>query len=169
MMLINEEELVSSKRGKWSTAGIPHKGWVCIDIEDLGEPVIECEMCESQKIRFVHYMKHPEYQNGDGLLQVGCICAGHMEGDLSASHAREASMKSRASKRKRWTSRAWKISSNGNPFINADGYRTTIYRRADGWAWTVADHLTVSHARRNFKTRDEAKLAAFDHMTKLLS
>ena len=92
-----------------------------------------------------------------------------MEGDLSASRAREASMKSRASKRKRWTSRAWKTSSNGNPFINADGYRTTIYRRADGWAWTVADHLTVYHARRNFKTRDEAKLAAFDHITKLLS
>jgi len=170
MILINEEELVSSKRGKWSIAGIPHKGWVCVDIGDLGEPSIECEMCESQKIRFVHYMKHPEYQNGDGLLQVGCICAGHMEEDLSASRAREASMKSRASKRKRWTSRTWKTSSNGNPLITADGYRITIYRRADGWAWTVgAGDSTVYHARRNFKTKDEAKLAAFDHITKLLS
>ncbi len=77
-----EERLVAAGRGKWSIAGVPHKGWTCVDIEDLGEPSAECEMCESQSIRYVHHMQHPQYAN---VLAVGCVCAGHMEGDLAAS------------------------------------------------------------------------------------
>lgn len=162
-----EEELVASGRGKWSAAGVPHRGWVCVDIEDLGEPQIQCQMCESQTIRYVHHMEHPDYPD---VLEVGCICAGHMEEDLSASRAREASMKSRASKRKRWTSRAWKVSAKGNPYISADGFRITVYPRGGGWAATIAsiDNSNVQHSRRNFKTVAEAKLAAFDHITRLL-
>lgn len=165
--LPTEEELVASRRGKWSVAGVPHRGWVCVDIEDLGEPQIQCQMCESQTIRYVHHMEHPGYPD---VLEVGCVCAGHMEEDLSASRAREASMKSRASKRKRWISRAWKVSSKGNPYITADGFRITVYPRGAGWAATVAsvDNSSVQHSRRNFKTTAEAKLAAFDHITRLL-
>lgn len=37
MSNVEESELVK-KRGKWSKAGVPHKGWHCVDIEDLGEP-----------------------------------------------------------------------------------------------------------------------------------
>lgn len=168
MSTLNEEDLISSKRGKWSAPGVPHKGWTCVDIEDLGEPLAECEMCESQTIRYVHHMEHPEYPD---VLQVGCVCAGHMEGNLAASRAREASMKGRAAKRKRWTTRAWKVSVKGNPHITADGYRITVYPRGSGWACTVAalDNSTVQHSRRQFKTINEAKLAAFDHITKILS
>jgi hypothetical protein len=59
----------------------------------------------------------------------------------------------------------------GNPNIKADGYRVTVYPRGGGWACTVAalDNSKVQHSRRNFKTINEAKLAAFDHITKLLS
>jgi hypothetical protein len=94
-----------------------------------------------------------------------------MEGDLSASREREASMKSRAGKRKRWTSRAWKLSAKGNSYITADGYRITVYPRGGGFACTVAavDGTRIQHSRRNFKTMGEAQLAAFDQITKLLS
>jgi hypothetical protein len=162
-----EDELVASRRGKWSVAGVPHRGWVCVDIEDLGEPQIECQMCESQMIRYVHHMEHQDYPE---VLEVGCVCAGHMEGDLSASRAREASMRNRASKRKRWISRAWRVSARGNPYIASDGFRITIYPRGGGWAAAVAaaDNSKVQHSRRNFKTVSEAKLAAFDHITRLL-
>ncbi len=168
MPIPSEEELVASRRGKWSVSGVPHKGWVCVDIEDLGEPTLECEMCESQSIRYVHHMEHAEYPD---ILSVGCICAGHMEGDLIASQARDASMKSRVAKRNRWLSRTWKISGKGNPYITADSYRITVYPRGGGWACTVASvaQSSVQHSRRNFKTIDEAKLAAFDHITKLLT
>jgi hypothetical protein len=93
-----------------------------------------------------------------------------MEGSLNASRAREASMKSRASKRKRWFSRAWKISTKGNPYISADGFRVTVYPRGSDWAATIAtaDNANVQHLRRNYKTINEAKLAAFDHITRVL-
>ena len=45
--------------GKWSQPGVPHKGWSCDHVVDLGiyERAI-CEMCEKQEIRFVHSMSH---------------------------------------------------------------------------------------------------------------
>lgn len=96
MATLTEQDLVTHRRGKWSVAGVPHRGWMCVDIEDLSSPSAECEMCESQSIRYVHHMQHADFPQ---VLQVGCICAGHMEGSLAASSAREASMKSRAGKR----------------------------------------------------------------------
>jgi len=168
MTTLNEEDLVSSKRGKWSVAGVPHKGWSCFDIEDLGTPLIKSEMCESKTIRYVHHMEHSDFPD---VLKVGCVCAGHMEGDLTASRAREASMKSRSAKRNRWTKRARKESSNGNPYISADGYQIIAYHRGEGWAYTVAalDEPDVQHSKRNFNSINGAKLAAFDHITKLLT
>jgi hypothetical protein len=32
-----EEQLIAAQRGKWSEAGVPHRGWICVDIEDLGD------------------------------------------------------------------------------------------------------------------------------------
>ena len=163
-----EEQLVARRKGKWSDAGVPHKGWHCVDIEDLGEPQDICQMCESQEIRYVHHMEHPTYE---GVLAVGCVCAGHMEGDVSAARGREASMRSRASKRTRWLVRKWRTSGKGNPTIKADGYRVTVYPRAAGHAATIAavDGDGLYHARRNYPTVNEAKLAAFDHITRLLA
>lgn len=164
----NEEQLVAHKRGKWSAHGVPHKGWQCVDIEDLGEPQAECEMCESQTIRFVHHMEHPNYS---GSLAVGCVCAGHMEGSVSAARDREATMRSRSGKRSRWLSRVWKMSAKGNPTIKAGGFRVTVYERGHGYGATIAtvDGSSVQHARRTFPTLNQAKLAAFDHITRLLA
>jgi hypothetical protein len=164
----HEEQLVASGRGKWSKPGVPHRGWRCVDIEDLGSPQVECEMCESQTIRYVHYMQHPDFAE---VLGVGCICAGHMEGDIAKARSREASMRSRTGKRKRWVSRQWRISANGNPWIRADGYRVTIFPRGGGWATAVSseDECLVRYSRRNYPSQEEAKLAAFDCITGRLS
>ncbi len=163
-----EELLVTSKRGKWSQEGVPRKGWMCVEIEDLGDPLFQCEMCESQLIRFVHHMEHPLYPT---ILAVGCVCAGHMEGNLAAARSRDAAMQSRASKRNRWATRKWKISINGNPTIKSDGYRVTVYPRGGGWAASLSPlgSSGVMHGKRNYRTIDEAKYAAFDHITCLLS
>jgi len=45
--------------GRWAQAGVPHKGWHCIDIEELNEQDHICEMCEARQVRFVHVMEHP--------------------------------------------------------------------------------------------------------------
>lgn len=163
----SEERLVAARRGKWSKQGVPHRGWTCVDIEDLGEPLSQCEMCESQTIRYVHHMQHPDYPE---ILGAGCICAGNMEGDVAAARGREASMQNRAGKRKRWLTRKWKISVKGNPWINADGYRIAVYSRGGGWAATIVQgNNPPMHGRKNYPTQEQAKLAAFDFITKLLA
>lgn len=165
---INEEKLVAKQYGKWADPGVPHKGWTCVRIEDLGSPEKTCEMCESQEIRYVHYMQHDDYED---QLAVGCICAGNMEQDLSAAKARDKHMQSRAGKRARWLSRKWRLSKAGNEWVKADDYHVVVYPRADYWVATVSlirgDYSRTSEIR--YKTSDEAKLAAFDLITHRLS
>ena len=38
----------------------PHKGWTCTSVEDLNMPDVTCEMYETQDIRYVHHMEHPD-------------------------------------------------------------------------------------------------------------
>lgn len=87
-MVDPEQELVARGCGKWSDADIPKSGWSFAYLRDLGpgkERHKICEMCEAIHIRFVHGMRHPT-----GLeLEAGCVCAGHMEGDVAAARARD--------------------------------------------------------------------------------
>src|SRR4051794_9059202 len=103
--------------GKWAQAGVPHRGWTCVYVEDLGEPSATCEMCEQQEIRYAHHMEHPQYS---GTLVVGCVCAEHMESDLVAPKRREQQLKSASARRTRWLTRRWRTSAKGNAFINTD-------------------------------------------------
>jgi hypothetical protein len=162
---MSEEHFITSGRGKWSQIGVPHRGWLCIEVEDLDEPAMTCEMCESSSIRYVHHMQHPDHE---AVLRVGCVCAGHMEGDLTAATAREAGMTSRGAKRKRWLTRKWRVSRKGNAWLNADGYRVTIFPKGTLWAASVA--FGDSHprfCRRAYQTEEAAKLSAFDFITRL--
>ncbi|MBZ9994127.1 hypothetical protein [Mesorhizobium sp. BH1-1-4] len=87
-MIEPEQELVARGCGKWSDPDVPKNGWSCAYVRDLGPGKGRhktCEMCEAIHIRFVHIMRHPA-----GLeLEAGCICAGHMEGNLAAARARD--------------------------------------------------------------------------------
>jgi hypothetical protein len=76
--------------GKWSRTGVPHKGWVCDAIDDLGDDLETCAMCEVAEVRYVHVMTNPRWE---GELRVGCVCAGRMEEDAAAAERREAEFK----------------------------------------------------------------------------
>jgi hypothetical protein len=140
-----------------------HKGWECVDFEDLGDLTGTCDMCETQAIRYVHYMQHPNYT---GLVGAGCICAEKMSGDYEGPKRREAAAKSAVTRRARWLGRRWMYSRNGNPYIKTDGFHIVIYPQGPDWKALIED--TVSNkkrfSRRTFKTQDQAKLAAFDAM-----
>lgn len=166
--MASEDDHVKRRHGKWSQAGLPHTGWSCVDIEDLLSPSMTCQMCESSEIRYAHHMRHPNHPE---MLICGCVCAGHMEGEMAAARERESSMKSRAGKRKRWLSRRWKVSRKGNPYIEADGYRITVYPQGAGWGASVAKLGTenVIFSRRTTLQVEQAKIAAFDLVTRLLS
>lgn len=163
-----ETDFIRTGRGKWGKKGVPHKGWECVEIEDLGAPEAICEMCEAQEIRYAHHMQHSSYPD---TLVVGCVCAGHMEGNLAAAQSRDKGMRSRFGKRKRWLSRQWKVSKKGNDWLESDGYRVVVYRKGPGWGATVSaiDESYLQHSRRAFPSADQAKLAAFDLVTKLLA
>ena len=96
MPKVSEDVAVSNRRGKWSQPGVPHKSWRCVDVDDREEAVHICQMCESQAVRFVHYMAHDDHPE---VLEVGCVCAGHMARDLEGARRREKAMVSRAGKR----------------------------------------------------------------------
>lgn len=164
-MTINELESIKNGRGLWSKEGVPHKGWTCTGIEDLGAPHQQCEMCESSMIRFVHYMTHPNYFTE---LSVGCVCAGHMELDRKAAEVRETSMRNRASKRKRWLTRNWKISKKGNPYLKSDGFIISIYKIGTGWGCYIEDIKTneKQFSRKPLESIEEAKLSSFDLISK---
>lgn len=150
--------------GKWSQPGVPHRGWACVGIEDLGEPSATCEMCETQEIRYVHYMHHTDYVDD---LACGCICAGNMEGDIVGADRRDKRMRSAARRRAAWPDRSgWHESQNGNLTIRANGFRVTVFLKNGRFSALVKDVAEddTKWARRTYPTVRAAQLAAFDQM-----
>lgn len=147
-------------RGKWSKAGIPHKGWSCYEIEDLEALDAVCEMCETQKIRYVHFMQHPDL---DYSLRVGCVCAGRMEEDYVAPKMREKHLR----KRQRWLKRRWRTSSNGNAYLNNNGLNIVIFPKKNGkWGGVIKDIKSgeKEFSKLDYATEDQAKLQAFERV-----
>ena len=158
-----ETDAVRGYHGKWSKPGVPHKGWVCVEIEDLGSPTAECEMCENTTIRLAHHMQHPAFPE---ILVCGCICAGNMEGDVASAQFREKSARNASGRRQRWLSRKWRRSKAGNEFINLNGYNIVIFENDDGWIFRITNSKTNDGftASKVLATQDAAKLRAFDAM-----
>ncbi len=155
-----------TNRGKWSEAGVPHRGWQCVGIEDLGEPNQLCEMCESADVRYVHYMEH---SNFDGTLSVGCVCAEHMEGDYVHPKLREKKLRNATQRRKTWGRRTWRTSSKGNAYLNTEGFNITVFKQSGSrecvfWGISISNRATnkSQFSRREYPSEEAAKTAALD-------
>ena len=148
----------------WDQAGVPHKGWRCIDVEDLG---VEgrgytpgtCEMCGNHPLRYIHMMEH---ENHDPL-QVGCVCAEKMAIDYDATAA-EKKLQRKAGVRSRWLSRRWSTSQKGNPYLRLNGLIIGVSRQYSRWTFWIIDpdQDTRQHSKRSYEKEDEAKLALFE-------
>lgn len=150
--------------GKWSKPNVPHRGWSCISVEDLGSLDEICEMCETQEIRYVHFMKHPDYES---VLGVGCVCAERMEEDYAGPKRRESALRNAAGRKRRWLTRKWRISAKGNAYLNVDRINITIFQKRNGsWGGRLQDRISGHKidSRRTYASENEAKLAAFDAM-----
>ena len=154
-----------TNHGKWSSPSVPHRGWICIDVEDLGEPLQICDMCEKATIRFAHIMKHAKFPE---ILSVGCICAEHMENDYKNPRIRERKAKQTTKRKLNWSKRNWKESKNGNPYINVDGYNIVIFEsnceNQNWWKLRVVHRESETPIFGNYKysSIEEAKVGAFD-------
>ena len=87
----------------------PLEGWYCTDIYAFGEDdeddFFTCELCGCSHVRNVHVMEHDLYFE---KVEVGCICAGFMEGDIYKAQERERKMKNRTKRRKNFLKHEWK-------------------------------------------------------------
>ena len=158
--------------GKWGNPAWPGTGWICEGVIDLRESdhldeddLETCEMCEYQRIRYVHHMIHP----ARGLeLDTGSVCASRMESDPSAAPARERALKNVARRRQNWLTRRWLVSAMGQDYLNVDGLNIVVYEVGGGWGGRITErhgaNPRVIRSRRVYATRDAAKLAAFDTM-----
>jgi len=86
-----------------------------------------------------------------------------MEEDYVAATRRDKSMKTSVRRRKAWPSlKAWRMSSNGNPIIESDGFKVTIFEKGQ-WTGIVSnDAIRLKHHLKLYPSKDAAKLAAFD-------
>jgi hypothetical protein len=92
------------QHGKWRRADIPHSGWTWSS--EFGGPVFDadekrgdglrrpdqwpvCEMCEKQRIIYVHVLEHPDEFDA---LRVGIECAKHLTGDHERAVALERAL-----------------------------------------------------------------------------
>jgi len=157
--------------GLWGNKGVPTKGWINVDMEDLGAPEGQCEMCGREEIRYVHVMEHPNYPDA---VSAGCICAEHMASDYSAggkpseAKQRENALKNAASRRRRWPElKSWKASKKGNPHVSRGGFHITVFCQDGAYKFRL-EHPRLAKtyfSRRTYADEMAAKLGAFDSMT----
>lgn len=151
----------NTKRGKWSVPGVPHIGWKNINMEDLGDDMKLCMMCESSEIRYAHHMEHPEY---NGTLMVGCICAQHMEDNYKDAQKREKILKNVTRRRETWARKRWKLSNNGNWYLKIEGYVIVLIKMSKNYSIRVKnaknDRTIVSPNK--YDTLERAKDFAFN-------
>ena len=122
----NAEWLKSIDLGEenlWKRDDVPHEGWHCVGVIDLGSPTGICRMCGYQIIRYVHIMEHPSFPRKIGA---GCICAGKMEGNVEAARERENAFKNRQGRMETFLSTKLKKSKNGNEYFKYKGELVTI-------------------------------------------
>lgn len=147
--------------GLWEQPGVPHKGWRCVGVTDVCEDdpgaYTSCQMCGQERVRYVHTMEHVDHDT----LDVGCVCAEKMENDYAAPKAREVTVRNRTARRATWLTRSWRLSKNGNWFLNVEGRNVGIMLskfHAGKWCFRVEKNFD----RRVFDSSDEAKLGLFD-------
>lgn len=112
--------------------GAPLEGWYCTGVSDIaGEnydddvELATCELCDCHKVRFVHTMMHDEYFEP---VDVGCICAGIMEGDILAAKERERVLRNRSKRRQHFPERRWAPTEYGSWSTKYQGERVYINR-----------------------------------------
>lgn len=164
----------------WDKTGVPHKGWTCVDMIDLGEDADDmdfesrkeelyeqCEMCNQEGIRYVHIMEHPDFK---GQLRVGCICAEKMEIDYTTPKKRENNLRNRYNRKINFLKQLWEIHANGNLVLKYKGkYITIMKNRHNSAEYGVVYKKIYTFTYNNRKITDiqTAKLVAFNIVDKL--
>ena len=153
----------------WDVKGVPHKGWICEEVIDVGEESSssdeieyeQCEMCGNEKIRYVHIMKHDNYFRE---LRVGCVCAERMSGDYEYPRKAENALKNKLLRKKNYMKKPWKY----NPVKGAYSkkykgiYITLVKGRYDSWGIYCDNYRLWQVRGQKIKDFKAAEALAFE-------
>lgn len=166
---------------QWNQKGIPHKGWECVGMEDLGESLDGldyeeklgcyevCQMCGKEGIRYVHIMRHPDYPV---LLRVGYRCAECMEADYINPKSRENILRNKHLRRKNFLKKEWRRKPNGNFVLKYKGHIVTIMPSNfanGGYGVYFHNSCTWRIHDKKIETFTEARIVAFSQLDKKIN
>lgn len=155
----------------WNQLGLPHKGWRCVEVIDLRDDenspeetdYATCEMCGNERIRFVHILEHDDFE---AQLKVGCVCAENLTEDYINPRSHENKLKNKANRKAKWLTRKWRVSSQGNKFLNIDGHNLCVFLdkfRSGHWKYKIDKKFS----KNSYTSITEAKLALFEEFWRL--
>ena len=153
--------------GLWTRPGLPTFGWTCVAVEPAPKSQNVCMACNKAFDGPSHLLQHQSYS---GRVRVDPTCSSNMQRSAAAAHASPASViTDRAAKRGRWLDRAWKRNAEGQSVLTSRQFQTIVSFTGRTWSFTVRPKTTdVEWDQSGFRSCDEAKLAAFDEITKRL-
>lgn len=151
----------------WKQQGIPHKGWVLVDVIDVREDgqsqweteYETCMMCGNEKIRYVHIVQHKDIVEE---FRVGCTCAEKMTNDYLNPERKERALRNKANRRINWIKKHWRRTKTGNYYLRVDGYFLLIYIDKKTDRYKVKIDKVFGH--KLFDNLEKAKIAAFNGM-----
>ena len=105
-----------------------------------------------------------------GSIRVDVQCAATMQIPAAEQKQTASFEKDRSAKRTRWLVRAWKRTADGRSTLYADGNRVVVAFSGRSWTYAVSpmEEEGVSWKGVGYGSSDEAKLAAFDEISKRL-
>ncbi len=149
----------------WKQEGVPHKGWVLEEVIDIHEEYQtedetsyeSCMMCGNEKIRYVHIVSHKDMAEE---FRVGCVCAENMTNDYIKPKEREKALRNRTNRRNNWVKKNWKISQNGNHYLNYREHHILIYQDKKTLKFKIK--IDDTFGNKQFDELNKAKIAAFN-------
>lgn len=139
--------------------GAPLDGWSCVEMIDLEDAEFTCELCGYEGIRYLHKMEHPQYFE---FIEVGCICAGIMEGDILAAKERDRKLRNRSKRKRNFLNRKWKHAVNGNYYLTYKGDKVFINQCSNGYYCFYQGKKVYQYKGKPIDNFLSACYAAFD-------
>ena len=148
---------------RWDLPGVPHKGWTLlgfVDIKDDPDADYEtCMMCGNERIRYVHILSHPDYNE---VMRVGCNCAEKMTEDYITHREHENYMQKRAARRRNFLKQEWYQNKSGNWILKYKGDRITAIERNGNYGFGFHNNWIWEYKGRRIRDLETLKFAAFD-------
>jgi len=144
----------------------PLDGWYCEEVIDTGDAYEICELCGCSSVRYVHVMHHDDYFES---IEVGCICAGIMEGDIMAAQERERQIKNRTNRKKTFIDKTWTDTRKDSIKLKFKGRFCLICKASNSYGtshyygYVNGEQMRVDR-RTSFPTVESLKNVMFDYI-----